>query len=178
MAGWAEGKRVAMLIADDFEDREATEPLSFMREHGAEVVVIGLERRVHRGKRGAKVSATATFEDSVPEEFDLLVIPGGRAPEKLRIEDEVLDFVRGFWGLSRPVAAICHGPQVLMSAGLMEGKRATCWKGIRDDLRLAGAEYEDEPVVIDGLLITSRQPSDIPLFNQAIEQMMAEQAAA
>lgn len=175
---WGAGKRVVMLIADGFEDREAVEPKEFLEDAGAEVTVAGLEVRSYHGKRGAILEADADLRDLRPDDFDLLLIPGGRAPAELRRHQEVADFVRGYWALSRPVAAICHGPQVLITAGLVDGVRATSWPAVKDELIAAGAIYADEEAVVDGNLVTSRSPRDIPAFNRSIGQLLQSREAA
>lgn len=163
------GKRIAFLIGPAFQDEEGTEPKKYLVSKGAEVVYVGPQKTVYRGKYGrAKVRVDKTFGEVMPSEFDAVVIPGGSAPEHLRVEEAAVNFVRGFMKLDRPLAAICHGPQMLISADSLKGRTITCYQGIRDDVKLAGANYVDEPVVVDGNLITSRKPSDTPMFNEAI----------
>ena len=114
-------------------------------------------------------------QDANPDDFDLLVLPGGVAnPDMLRLSEETIEFIREFGQSEKPIAAICHGPWTLINAGLTEGKRMTSWPTLEADLRNAGAEWVDEPVVKDGHLITSRKPDDIPQFDQAILELMAE----
>jgi len=174
-----EGIRAAMIIADEFEDAEAVEPKKALEAAGIAVTVIGLRKGMHRGKRSAQLMAEKTFAEVSPRDFDLLVIPGGRAPERLRVEQAPVRFVKDFWEMGRPVAAICHGPQLLISAGVLApGRRLTAWKGIRDDVKLTGAEVLDQPVVVDGNLVTSRQPSDIPQFNRAMLELLEKRLAA
>ena len=164
----ARQKRVAMVLAKNFEDVEATDPKAFLEGQGAEVTVIGIERGPIEGKKGGTLEADATFADVSPEEFDLLVIPGGGSPENLRIHDPAVEFTRRFMESGRPVAAICHGPQLLISAKVLRGRRLTCVNKIRDDVINAGAIYVDEPLVEDGNLITSRVPADLPVFDAAL----------
>jgi protease I len=114
-----------------------------------------------------------TFDEVTVEEFDLLVIPGGGSPENLRIDDRAVAFTRRFVETGKPVAAICHGPQLLISADVLRGRTVTCVKKIRDDVKNAGATYVDEPLVIDGNLITSRVPADLPQFDEAIARALA-----
>lgn len=160
--------RVAMVLARNFEDIEATGPKAFLEEHGATVTVIGVEPGPITGKKGASLTADATFADVSPDQFDMLVIPGGGAPENLRIVDAAVDFTRDFMASGRPVAAICHGPQLLISARTLAGRTLTSVNKIRDDITNAGGTYVDEPLVVDGNLITSRVPDDLPVFNQAL----------
>ena len=161
-------KRVAMVLAPNFEDVEATEPKRYLEELGAEVTVIGIERGRIQGKKGGTLEADATFAEVSPEDFALLVIPGGGAPENLRIHEPAVAFTRRFVESGKPVAAICHGPQLLISAKVLEGRTLTCVNKIRDDVINAGANYVDEALVEDGNLITSRVPADIPVFNEAL----------
>jgi protease I len=166
----ADKKTVAMVLAMNFEDVEATGPKEFFESHGVEVVTVGIERGEIEGKKGAKLTADTTFEEITPsqfEAFDLLLIPGGGSPENLRIYDPAVDFTRRFVESGRPVASICHGPQLLISAKVLQGRTTTCVKKIRGDVINAGAHYVDEPVVIDGNLISSRNPGDLPAFNDA-----------
>lgn len=161
-------KRVAMVLAKNFEDSEAIEPKRFLEETGAEVTVIGIERGTIEGKKGGSLEADATFADVAPDQFAMLVIPGGGAPENLRIHDPAVAFTRAFMASGKPVAAICHGPQLLISAKSVEGRTLTSVNKIRDDIVNAGGNYVDEPLVEDGNLITSRIPDDLPVFNEAL----------
>ena len=160
--------RVAMVLAKNFEDVEATSPKDELERHGADVTVIGVERGSITGKKGASLDADATFADVRPDQFDLLVIPGGGAPENLRIVDEAVAFTRDFMASGRPVGAICHGPQLLISARALDGRTLTSVNKIRDDITNAGGNYVDRELVVDGNLITSRTPDDLPAFNQAL----------
>lgn len=164
-------KRVAVVIARNFEDIEATDPIRVIEEAGAEAVLIGIERGKVEGKKGAVLEASVTFTELDPEAeaaFDALVIPGGGAPENLRVYQPAVDFTRRFVESGRPVASICHGPQLLISANVLEGRTTTCVNKIRDDVKNAGATYVDEALVIDGNLISSRTPADMDVFNRAI----------
>lgn len=161
-------KRVAMVLANNFEDVEATDPKEYLERQGAEVTVIGIEPGTITGKKGATLTADATFADVSPDDFDMLVIPGGGAPENLRIHDPAVEFTRRFVESGRPVASICHGPQLLISAKVLQGRRLTAVNKIRDDITNAGGKYVDEPLVEDGNLITSRVPADLPVFDEAL----------
>jgi protease I len=164
-------KRVAMVLAKNFEDCEAIDPKEALEEQGAEVTIIGILRGAIDGKKGASLKADMTFGDVTTDEFgsfDLLIIPGGGSPENLRIYEPAVDFTRRFVESGRPVGSICHGPQLLISAGVLKGRRTTCVNKIRDDVINAGAEYVDAPLVEDGNLISSRIPSDLPAFNDAL----------
>ncbi len=167
------GKRIALLVAPMFRDEEVFEPIDELTAQGADVVVLGLTRGLVRGKLGASISPDRLVQSALPQEFDAVLVPGGQAPEALRLDEDVLAFVRACDRRKLPIAAICHGPQVLISAGLLEGRRVTCYRGIRDDVKLAGGLYEDAPVVIDGNLITSREPGDVPPFLAALVHALA-----
>ncbi|MGA7669519.1 MAG: type 1 glutamine amidotransferase domain-containing protein [Nitrolancea sp.] len=171
------GKRVAMVLARNFEDVEATDPKAYLEDRGATVTVIGLENGEITGKKGATVSADTTFADVSVDQFDLMVIPGGGSPEQLRVNDAAVSFARNFVTSGKPVAAICHGPQLLISAEVLKGKTITCVKTIRDDVKNAGANYVDEALVEDGNLITSRVPGDLPQFDEAVARRLAEVTA-
>jgi protease I len=162
------GKRVAVVLAANFEDVEATSPIEALEQAGATVTIIGTETGEIKGKKGEVLSATATFEDVTPSEFDMLVIPGGGSPENLRIHDGAVRWTREFVDSGKPVAAICHGAQLLISSDSVSGRTLTAVNKIRDDVRNAGGNYVDEPLVVDGNLITSRVPGDLPKFNDAL----------
>lgn len=157
-------KKVLMISADDFEDTELLVPYYRLGEAGFEVTVASLKKASITGKHGYRVDVDVAVEDVNPRDFDALVLPGGKAPAALRKDKKVLEVARHFFEAKKPVSAICHGPQVLISAGLMDGRRATCYRSVRDELEKAGARYEDREVVVDGNLVTSRQPSDLPAF--------------
>lgn len=163
-------RRVALLIEDEFEDRELTEPLEALRAAGVEVVVIGpTAGREFRGKHGhALVAAEMAAGKARMHDFDALVIPGGHAPDKMRLRHAMVDLAREAMAAGKPVAAICHGPQLLISANALRGRTLTCWPSIAIDVKNAGGLYVDRPVVEDGNLITSRKPDDLPQFTQAI----------
>ncbi len=163
-----EGKRVAILAEDLYEDPELWYPYYRLLEAGAQVRVIGPEAKVYESKHGYPVKAEAAAGDVNAADFDGIVVPGGFAPDMLRRYPAVLDLVRDIYKKGGVVAAICHGPWVPISAGIVKDKRATCFKAIKDDLINAGATYLDQAVVVDGNLITSRTPADLPAFLPAI----------
>ena len=171
-------KRVAMALAPNFEDSEAIDPKEYLEARGAEVTVIGIKTGEVSGKKGGSLEATTTFRDVVPEEFDALIIPGGGAPENLRIDDHAVAFTRDFMSTDKPVAAICHGPQLLISAKVVAGRTLTSVNKIRDDVMNAGGNYVDQELVEDGNLITSRTPADLPAFNQAIARAIGLEGAS
>lgn len=163
-----EGKRVAVLVENLYEDPELWYPYYRLLEVGAEVQLVGPEVRVYESKHGYPARADVSVSDVSPEDFDAVVVPGGFAPDFLRRHAAVLNLVRGIFNKGGVVAAICHAAWVPISAGVMQGKRATCVSAIKDDLINAGATYLDQEVVIDGNLITSRSPKDLPAFLPAI----------
>src|SRR5512136_3137298 len=172
-----DGKRIAILVEQDFEDAELTEPLRAMKAAGARVMLVGSgSQKSYRGKRGtAEVKVDADADQVRADYFDAIIIPGGYAPDKMRLHKPMIDLVRKAHDLGRLVAAICHGPQLLISAEVVRGRKATSWPSIAIDLKNAGAEWVDEPVVQDGKMITSRQPADLPEFNAAIIAALQEQ---
>ena len=161
-------KRVAMVIAPNFEDSEAFDPKEYLERQGAEVTLIGIERGPVAGKKGGRLEVETTFAEVSPADFDLLVIPGGGAPENLRIHEPAVAFTRAFVESGKPVAAICHAAWTLVEADVVRGRRVTSWPSLRTDVRNAGGDWVDEAVVVDGNLITSRRPDDIPAFNGAL----------
>ena len=164
------GKRVALLVEQEFEDRELSGPLEALREAGATVTIIGPAAGVEfRGKRGqVAVTSDAAAGAVRISEFDALIIPGGHAPDKMRMRHAMVDLAREAMEAGKPVAAICHGPQLLISADVLRGRTLTCWPSIAIDVKNAGGLYVDKPVMEDGNLITSRKPDDVPMFNEAI----------
>ncbi len=165
-----QGKYVAILVEDGFEDSELAEPLRALQAANANVVIVGSSvKKAFKGKRGkVTVNANADASEVNYKEFDAVVVPGGYAPDKMRMNQAMVNLVRNLYDEGKVVAAICHGPQLLISAGVVKGKRVTSYPSIAIDLKNAGAEWVDEPVVVDGNLITSRRPADIPEFNKAI----------
>ena len=163
-------KRVAILVEDEFEDRELTGPLEALRAAGIAVSIVGPSSGAeYRGKRGeAIVKADLSAGAARINDFDALVIPGGHAPDRMRMRHAMVDLARDAMDAGKPVAAICHGPQVLISANVLRGRTLTCWPSIAIDVKNAGGLYVDRPVVEDGNLITSRKPDDVPMFSEAI----------
>ncbi|ADE14334.1 intracellular protease, PfpI family [Nitrosococcus halophilus Nc 4] len=160
--------KALIVSADGFEDSELQVPYQQLTQEDIATDVASLQRGMFQGKHGAVVEASLTVEEVDPGAYDLLILPGGRAPAQLRKEKAVLDLVRRFVEADKLVAAICHGPQILISAQLMEGRKATCYRSVATEMKQAGAYYVDEEVVVDGNLITSRQPSDLPAFMEKI----------
>ena len=164
------GKRVAMLVEDEFEDRELTGPLEALRAAGATVTIVGPTAGAQfRGKRGdAVVTSDVAAGTARMKDFDALIIPGGHAPDKMRMRHAMVDLARDAMEANKPVAAICHGPSLLISSNSLKGRTLTCWPSIAVDVKNAGGRYVDKPVVEDGNLITSRKPDDVPVFSDAI----------
>lgn len=157
-----------MVLANNFEDSEAIEPKNHLEALGADVVTVGAEKGTVSGKKGATLEVERTFSEVSPDEFQMLVIPGGGAPENLRIVDDAVAFTRRFVESGKPVGSICHGPQLLISADVLQGRTVTSVNKIRDDIKNAGGNYVDEELVVDANLITSRVPKDLPAFNEAL----------
>ncbi len=158
--------KALFLLEDGFEDLEFFYPYYRLKEEGIEVLVASSDRDTKIGKHGYVVTPDLTYSEVVYEEFSALIIPGGRSPERVRINERAVEIVRRF--SDKIIAAICHGPQLLVSAGLVKGLKLTGWIGIRDDLSAAGGVYEDREVVVDGGIITSRIPDDLPAFCREI----------
>jgi protease I len=171
-----EGKRIAILTEEDFEDSELIEPTRAMKNAGARVVIVGSgSKETYRGKRGSTtVRVDATAEKVRAEDFDAIIVPGGYAADKMRLHQAMVDLVRKAHNLGKVVAAICHGPQLLISAEIVRGRRVTSWPSVAVDLRNAGADWVDAPVVQDGNLITSRKPADLPRFNKAVIEALRD----
>jgi protease I len=163
-------KRVAILIEQHVEDSEFQVPYTALQRAGAEVTVLGSRvNETYAGKQmKLSIKADATTTDARAEDFDAVVIPGGMAPDKMRTNMKTVRFVQEAAARNKLVAAICHGPQVLIEADLLRGRRATGFRAIRKDMQNAGADYVNEPLVSDGQLITSRRPSDLPVFTAAL----------
>lgn len=170
-----QGKRVAVLMTDGVEQVEYTEPRTFLEQQGATVTLVSPKARgeeiqgFNHLTPGDRFKVEMNVRDARPADFDALVLPGGVAnPDQLRLSEESIAFIRNFGEEDKPIAAICHGPWTLIDAGLAQAKHMTSWPTLRTDLCNAGAEWTDEEVVVDGRLITSRKPADIPAFNQAL----------
>jgi len=164
--------KALIISSDDFEDTELLVPLYRLREEGVEVEVASMKKGKIRGKHGYEVPVDRQLADVSPDDYDLLVLPGGGAPAAVRKDEKALEAVRHFFRRRKPVASICHGPQILISAGVLRGRRATCFRSVAPELEAAGAIYEDKEVVVDVNLVTSRQPSDLPSFMRETIKML------
>ncbi len=164
--------KALIISADLFEDSELKIPYQSLGELGIHVDIASIKKGAIIGKHGFNVYATITLNEVDPKQYDILILPGGKSPSLIRQEEKALEIARYFFDHDKLVAAICHGPQILISAGVMEGRVATGYKSIAKELEDAGAIYKDEKVVIDRNLITSRQPSDLNAFMQAIKEYL------
>ena len=165
---------IAVLIGKDFEDSEYSEPARAFRDAGCRLVHLGLKKgeTVTGKKHATPVQIDMEVDSAGPDDFDALLIPGGYSPDNLRAHKGPVRFVKHFMERDKPVFAICHGPQLLISAGKLQGRKATGWKSLLCDMKYAGADYLDKEVVVDGNLVTSRRPSDIPAFVDACLKML------
>jgi protease I len=164
-----EGKRIVVLAEDYYEELELWYPLLRLRGVGAEVVTVGTGGMdTYTGKHGYPITVDTGIEEVQASDFDAVVVPGGYAPDRLRRYPAVNSFVREMFEQGKVVASVCHGAWVPISAGIVSGRRATCFSGIKDDLINAGATYLDQEVVVDANLITSRFVDDLPAFCEAI----------
>ena len=166
-------KKVLILATDGFEQSELTDPKQALEDAGIETTVASPEAGEIKGwdqtDWGKSVKVDATLDSVSVDDFDALLLPGGQInPDKLRMEEKAVSLVQQFAQSGKPVAAICHGPWLLVEAEVVKGRRVTSWPSIRTDLRNAGAEVVDEQVVVDGNFITSRKPDDIPAFSKAL----------
>lgn len=174
-----DGLKVAILAADGFEQSELFEPKKALEEAGALVSVVSLEAGEIKGWNhtdwGEKIAVDLTVAEADAKDFDALQLPGGvMNPDKLRMDEKAVGFVKAFFDAGKPVAAICHAPWTLVEAGVVKGRTLTSWASIRTDLENAGAKWVDEEAVVDNGLITSRKPDDIPAFNKKMIEEFAE----
>jgi protease I len=167
------GKKIALFVADLYEDLEFWYPKIRMKEAGAEVTVIAPKAGKFTGKHGLPAGADSSVDDVSPNDFDCLIIPGGYSPDHMRRTPAMVDFVKAMHEKKKPVAAICHAGWMLASAGILDGVRLTSFYSIKDDLVHAGAEWVDEEVVNDNNIITSRNPNDLPAFCREIINTLA-----
>jgi protease I len=176
-----QNKRVAVLATHGVEDAEFTAPIAALEENGAEVWIVSLEKKPIKSWSEndwhSSYDVDLTVEEAARESFDALVLPGGVLnPDKLRTDDRAVAFVRSFFRAHKPVAAICHGPQILIDAGVLDGRKVTSYASIRRDLENAGAEWVDREVVVDNGLVTSRTPDDLDAFCGKLCEEVAEGA--
>nr|ALS89876.1 PfpI: intracellular protease, PfpI [uncultured bacterium] len=177
--GKLDGKKVAILVTDGFEQVEMTKPREALDDAGAETKIVspnsGQIQGMHHADKGDKFDVDIVLDDARPEEFDALMIPGGLMnPDQLRSTPEALQFTKHFFKENKPVAAICHGPWVLIDAGVVRGRKLTSWPAIKTDVKNAGGNWVDQEVVVDNGLVTSRKPDDIPAFNEKMIEEFCE----
>lgn len=156
--------RALFISADNFEDTELLVPYYRLQEEGFQIDIASVSKGIIKGKHGYEVEANKTLKEVNPDDYDILILPGGKAPGTIRNDKNAAEISKYFFSNNKPVSAICHGPQTLITAGLLKGRRATCYKSVAQEMKEAGALYEDKEVVVDGNLVTSRQPSDLPAF--------------
>lgn len=167
-------KKVAVVVTDLVEDVEFVDPVKAIRDAGHDITVIGFERTTVTGKHDTAITIDCSIAEVNPEDFDALYIPGGFSPDQLRADNRFVAFTRHFLMTNKLISALCHGPQLMIQTGLVHGRTMTSYLTVQPDLYYAGARVEDQPVVIDGNLITSREPKDIPAFNQALVAALAK----
>ena len=182
MADKLSGMRVAILATDFFEQSELLEPRKALEAEGAKTTVIapkaGEIRGVKHTDEGEKVKVDLTLDQAKPDDFDAVLLPGGALnADALRVEKKAQELVRKIDAAKKPIAVICHGPWLLVSSGLVRGRSMTSYHTIQDDMKNAGARWEDKEVVRDGNFVSSRKPADIPAFNRAMIELFAEQQA-
>jgi protease I len=172
------GLKIAILVTDGFEQVELTEPRKALDEAGADTSIVSPKNRQVRGWKftewGDSLPVDVPLTQARPDQFDALLLPGGVInPDALRMDEKAVAFVKAFFDAHKPVASICHGPWTIIEAGAARGRRLTSWPSLRTDLRNAGADWVDEQVVLDGNLVTSRKPDDIPSFNREVITLLA-----
>jgi protease I len=175
-----QGKKVAILVTDGFEQVELTEPRKALDQAGAKTELVSPARDQVKGwnhtEWGDKLPVDVPLQQARPESYDALLLPGGvMNPDHLRMSPDAVRFVKSFVDAGKPIAAICHGPWTLIEAGAVKGRKMTSWPSLQTDLRNAGANWVDQQVVHDGNLVTSRKPDDIPAFNKEMIALFAHQ---
>ena len=178
MTEMLKGKKVAILAADMFERVELEEPRKALEDGGAEVEVVSIHDGEIQGfehfEPADKIKVDKLIEEADASDYDALMIPGGVGnPDQLRGDENAVAFVRGFHAAGKPMAVICHGPWMLVEAGVVRGKRVTSWPTLETDIRNAGGDWVDQEVVVDGNVVTSRKPDDIPAFNREMTRLFS-----
>ncbi|HEY4743063.1 MAG TPA: type 1 glutamine amidotransferase domain-containing protein [Desulfuromonadaceae bacterium] len=164
--------KALILSADNFEDSELLVPYYRLQEAGYSVVVSSVRRGAIHGMHGYEVKVEKAFSEVDPTEYSVLILPGGKAPAAIRHDPKVQEIARHFMTSGKPVGAICHGPQTLISAGLLTGRRVTCYRTVAKEMQESGALYADREVVVDGKLVTSREPVDLPAFMREVMRLL------
>ena len=167
-------KKIIIFAEAIFEDVELLYPKYRLIEEGAKVIVAGTGEKIYKGKYGYPIEVDGNIKDYKAKDYDAVIVPGGYAPDRLRAYKEVLDFIREMNIAKKVVAAVCHGPWVLASAGILKGRKVTCVDKIKDDMINAGAQYFDKEVIVDGNIITSRKPADLPAFCREIIKALSK----
>lgn len=178
MQSTLDGRRVAILVANGFEQVEMTEPRKALEDAGARTELVSPEKQEVQGmnhaEKGAKFKVEVALDSASPSNYDALLLPGGVAnPDRLRMNPEAVKFVKAFFAAGKPVAAICHGPWMLVEADAVRGRAVTSWPSLQTDIRNAGGQWLDREVVRDQGIVTSRKPDDIPAFNREMIQLFA-----
>jgi protease I len=178
MADMLKGKKVAILAADMFERVELEEPRQALEDAGAEVEVVSIHDGEIQGfdhfDPASSLKVDRTVQEVSPDDYDALLIPGGVGnPDQLRGDEDAVAFVRGFDDAGKPMAVICHGPWMLVEARVVRGRRVTSWPTLETDIRNAGGDWIDQEVVVDGNIVTSRKPDDIPAFNREMTRLFS-----
>ena len=174
-----EGKKVAILVADGFEQIELTEPKKALEQAGTQTEIVSPAKGKVQGwnhdEKADKFSVDSSLDTATPDNYDALMLPGGvRNPDLLRMEPRAVEFVKGFFEAGKPVAAICHAPWTLIEADVVRGRQITSWPSLKTDLKNAGAKWIDEEVITDNGLVTSRKPDDLPAFNRKMIEEFAQ----
>lgn len=169
-----DGKNIALIATDGFEDSELTQPMQAVESAGAKVTVISDHDGKIKGKNNTGITVNSTVDEVSAEDFDGLMIPGGvKNPDVMRTNEQGVSFVRDFFKQHKPVAAICHGPWLLVEADVLHGRKVTSWPSLKTDIKNAGGNWVDEEVVVDQGLVTSRKPDDLPAFSaKAVEEFV------
>ena len=172
--------KIACILTNYFEDSEFRVPYDRLRDAGHDVVVIGKKKgeEIEGKQHKEKVRADAGIDEVKPAEFDAILIPGGFSPDQLRIDPRFVDFVKAFDSAKKPIAAVCHGPQILLTAGIVKGRKMTAWPTVQVDLKYAGANVVDQEAVVDGNLVTSRKPDDLEAFSREFINLLSSRAQA
>ena len=183
MAHTLDRVKVAILVTDGFEQVELTGPREALDQAGAKTQVVSPKPDAVRGWQstdwGGTIKVDVPLNTARVDDFDALLLPGGvMNPDKLRLDDTAIAFIKAFADAGKPIAAICHGPWTLINAGAVKGRKLTSWPSLQTDLKNAGANWVDETCVVDGPLVTSRKPDDIPAFNKAMVELFATHARA
>lgn len=178
MAGKLNGKKVAILVTDGFEQVELEKPRQALDQAGAKTSIVSPKDGKVKGWKftewGDELNVDVPLKQARPEDFDALLLPGGVInPDKLRIDEKAVQFVKSFFDAGKPVAAICHGPWTIVEAGVARGRKIASWPSLKTDIRNAGAEWVDSEAVVDGNLVSARKPDDIPAFNREMIELFS-----